>query len=297
MDNDFDMDEEALVEAGEETEGDEEGEDLVDQDAAAERLLDESADAAEALAEGGAVGAAAAAAAEALAEGGAVGAAAAAAAEALGEAGAAAAAAAAARAAEGHGAVGGIAEGLSEKEVINKLEKIGSLENLKNPEALLNRTERMLLNQLHGALKAGDMKSVQEMLATIAENPKSVASVMNAMKARLESSNPLNHVRWEQGKDSDGNSFVRLHIDQTHSHSKSSGSTRVMIGSDGTNTASSNKTWDSPRRNVDPAEALRDVTGAAWRNLKPFNVKPNAQGTLQELLQGAESTLENKKKK
>lgn len=255
--NEFDMDEEELVEeAGEETEGDEEGEDLGDEDAAAGRLLDESEDAAE--------GGAAAAAAEALANG----------------------------VAEGLGAAAG-------KEMIGKLERIGKLENFKDPEAILSRTERMLLNQLHGALKAGDMKSVQDMLATIAENPKAVAGVMNAMKARLEGSNHLNHVSWEQGKDNNGNAFVRLTIDQNHSNSKSSGSTRVMIGSDGTNVASKNKTWDSPRTNVEPADALRDVTGAAWRNLKPLELKPNAQGALQQLLQGAAEAapLENKKRK
>lgn len=269
MDNEFDMDEEELMEeAGEETEGDEDG-DLVDEDAAGGKLLDESEDAAE--------GGAAAAAAAALAEGGA-----AAAAEALANG-----------APEGLGAAAG-------KELIGKLERIGKLENLKDPEAMLSKTERLLLNQLHGAIKSGDMKSVQDMLATIAENPKAVASVMNAMKARLEGSNSLNHVRWEQGKDNNGNAFVRLHIEQNHSNSKSSGSTSVMIGSDGTHTASKNKTWDSPRHNIDPAEALRDVTTPVWRNLKPFNVKPIEQGQggiLQNLIQGAEANLENKKKK
>lgn len=274
MDNEFEMeDEDEMVEGAveDETETDEEADDLVDQGAAAERLLDDADF--EGLAEGGA-GAAARAAAEALGEG----------------------------VAEGLGAAAG-KETINKQELINKLERIGKLENnMKDPEAMLSRTERMLLNNLHGALKSGDMKSVQDMLATIAENPKTVASVMNAMKARLEGSNPLNHVSWEQGKDNNGNAFVRLTIDQNHSASKSSGSTRVMIGSDGTNVASSNKTWDSPRTNIDPADALRDVTTPVWRNLKPFEFKPNEmkphqQGVLQDLIRGGAAEVSAEKKK
>lgn len=270
MDNEFEMeDEDEMVEGSveDETETDEEA-DLGDEAAAAGKLLDESEDA-----EGGAA-AAVAAAAQALGEG----------------------------VAEGLGAAAG-KETINKQELINKLERIGKLENnMKDPEAMLSKTERLLLNNLHGALKSGDMKSVQDMLATIAENPKAVASVMNAMKARLEGSNPLNHVSWEQGKDNNGNAFVRLTIDQNHSASKSSGSTRVMIGSDGTNVASSNKTWDSPRTNIDPADALRDVTTPVWRNLKPFEfkpseMKPHQQGILQDLIRGGAAEVPAEKKK
>lgn len=200
-------------------------------------------------------------------------------------------------------ALGAAADGkinkMPEKEVIKQLDKIINGDKLfRDPEAMLSRTERLLLNQLSGALKSGDLKSVQDGLATIAENPAAVKAVMTALKARLENSNPLNSVRWETGTDNRGNNFVRLHIDQRHDASKSSGSTSVMVGSDGTHSASRTKRWDSPSTPVAPGEALADVTQPAWRNLKPFKpgdflpkpedtTKPNGEQVKPNVLQGA----------
>ncbi len=131
-----------------------------------------------------------------------------------------------------------------------------------SPEAFLSRTERMLLNDVHSAFKSGDLSSVQESLAAIAENPNSVKAVMNALKARLESNG--NSVRWETGTDSNGQAFVRLHINQVNG--KGGASTNVMVGSDGTHSASHNGGRFN-RENVamDPAAALREVSGANYR--------------------------------
>lgn len=110
-------------------------------------------------------------------------------------------------------------------------EKFG--EKKLNPEAFLSRTEKLILDNLYGAVKEGDMKKVEEMLATLNENPKMQKQVMDALTSRLAGMGVS--AGYEQGKDQNGNPFLRLHM---------SGSTgrgewgSVTVGSDGRNSAS-----------------------------------------------------------
>ncbi len=153
------------------------------------------------------------------------------------------------------------------KELLNN-----SVEKMRiSPEAFLSKTERLLLNNLDNAIHKGDLEGVQESLAAIAENPKSVKAIMASIKERMERANPQNGVKWETGTDSNGQSFVRLHITNYEStNGKFSNYTNVMIGSDGTHAASFTRTWDSSNpRQIDPAAALRDVTAPRWRQLRP----------------------------
>lgn len=141
----------------------------------------------------------------------------------------------------------GTAEGINsaedKSELIKKMEKWAEGKKI-SPEAFLSRTERMLLNGVDDAIRSGDLKSAQDMLAAVAENPASVKRVMEALRQRLQ--DDLTSVSWEQGQDNKGNAFVRLHIHQRDDHSKSSPSTSVMIGSDGTHTAQRRERMQKP---------------------------------------------------
>lgn len=166
-----------------------------------------------------------------------------------------------------------VAEGINSVEANSELfKKFEKFEGKKiSPEAFLSRTERMLLNSVHDAVTSGDLKSAQEMLATVAENPKSVKRVMDALKERLEGK--FTGVSWESGTDNKGNAFVRLHISQFSPMHRES--TRVMIGSDGTHSASvtAHRGGESP---ADPAAALADMYPQRhhrpdrWNNIRPI---------------------------
>ncbi|MBY0547506.1 MAG: hypothetical protein K2W95_09455 [Candidatus Obscuribacterales bacterium] len=156
------------------------------------------------------------------------------------------------------------AEGIISAE--DKAELLKKLENFDgkkmSPEAFLSRTERMLLNSVHDAVTSGDLKSAQDMLAAVAENPKSVKRVMEALKERLEGK--FTSVSWESGTDNKGNAFVRLHIANSNPFDRET--TRVMVGSDGTHSA----TVSRPRGGevaTDPAGALSDMY--PQRRIKP----------------------------
>lgn len=166
----------------------------------------------------------------------------------------------------GKGLAAGIAEGLAKGEagnngdIIRKLKEFtdGEHKIRLSPEAFLNKTERLLLNNLDKALHSGDLFAVQEALATVGENPKSAKAVLNAMKERIENANPRNSVRWETGTDSNGETVVRLHI--TQREGKLGDVTKVMVGSDGTHSASTVKVWDShPGTQLDPGQTLRGL--------------------------------------
>lgn len=120
------------------------------------------------------------------------------------------------------------------------------------PKEMLSRTERLMLSGMQDAIRSGDMGKVQEMLETLAENPKSVDRVLRALNKEMQDENGLNSASWEQGKDSNGNSFVRLRLNNRNDWSKSSGSTEVTIGSDGRHSAQYTKTFMSPATQVDP---------------------------------------------
>lgn len=237
---DFEMEDEDLVEGEEEGAEGDEAGDLADEGASSSRLAEEAA--------------------EGIAEG--------------------AAAAAAGKEQHKPGEVN--AEGVSSAE--HKTELMKKLENFDgkkiSPEAFLSRTERMLLNSVHDAVTSGDLKSAQEMLATIAENPKSVKRVMEALKDRLQGK--MTDVSWESGSDNRGNAFVRLHIAQTNPFDHST--TKVMVGSDGTHSATV-----SGRRGgevaTDPAGALSDMYPQRRSKPEPRweDVRPTPNDRIQPL--------------
>ncbi len=166
-------------------------------------------------------------------------------------------------------------ESTSKPDVLRELQNFaeGHSKMRISPEAFLNKTERLVLNNLDSALQKGDLHSVQEALGAVGENPKSAKLIMNAIKERLEAANPRNSVRWETGTDSNGEAIVRLHILQDHG--KGSGVTKVMVGSDGTHSASSVKIWDSSYgKQLDPSETLRELTTPLWHRLRPIPKPP-----------------------
>jgi hypothetical protein len=154
------------------------------------------------------------------------------------------------------------------KDLVGKLEITGKeygdkLKDLLGDKAInqikdrpLTKTEQLILNNMESAIKSGSLDKVQDMLSTLAENPKAVDRVLRELNNRMQKDNWLNSARWEQGTDSNGNSFVRLHLNHTDSASKSSGGTEITIGSDGRHSATRRELWNSPAEYVDPAKAM-----------------------------------------
>ncbi len=150
----------------------------------------------------------------------------------------------------------GFSDKLDMKDIYGKFEKA---------EPILSKTERLLLNGLQKAVDSGDVSSVQEMLGALSENPASLKRVMSSLQKQMESRDPLTSVGWESGTDNNGNAFVRMHLYQRNDFSKSAGGTDVTIGSDGRNSAQYRKRWDSLPSQMDPADALQNISGAPNR--------------------------------
>jgi hypothetical protein len=160
------------------------------------------------------------------------------------------------------------------RDLLNNGERIeGALDRLGNklePKELpLSRTENLMLNGMRDAIRSGSVEKVQEMLQALAENPKSVDRVMRELNKQLKDQDPLNSASWETGKDSNGNSFVRLRLNHTNDWSKSSGSTEVTIGSDGRHSANYTKRWDSTPVPVNPADNMYHFN-PKWQHIPQF---------------------------
>lgn len=158
----------------------------------------------------------------------------------------------------------------------NSLEQLGR--KLENKELPLSRTERLVMNGVRDAIRSGDMSKVQDMLQALNENPKSVDRILGALNKEMQAENPLNSMSWEQGKDSNGNSFVRLRLNHQNDFSKSSGSTEVTIGSDGRNSAVYTKRWDSQPIQVDPSSNMHHF-GRQKEHFLPHYDSPTYKGT------------------
>jgi hypothetical protein len=138
----------------------------------------------------------------------------------------------------------------------------------------LTRTENLILNNLDSAIRSGKLEGVQDMLRTLAENPRSIDRVLSELNTRLGKENALNSASWEQGRDNNGNEFVRLHLNHRDDYSKSAGGTEVTIGSDGRNSATYRKQWDSPAAQVEPSSQMW-MFGDQWA--KPGNSNDYSQ--------------------
>jgi hypothetical protein len=135
---------------------------------------------------------------------------------------------------------------------------------------VLNKTETMILNGVQDAIRSGSVDKVQDMLAALSENPKSVDRVLRALKDQMESESSLNQVNWEQGKDNNGNEFVRLHLYRADSNSKSAGGTELTIGSDGRNSATFRDRWDSPAKPMSPDAAINEFANPKLRDYRDY---------------------------
>jgi hypothetical protein len=172
---------------------------------------------------------------------------------------------------------------LGKLEILNhsesKMDWSNNIKQLDSKLEPLNKTETMIMNSMQDAIRSGSLAQAQEMLATLAENPKSVDRVMQALKHQMESENPLNSVNWEQGQDNHGNNFVRLNLYHADSFSKSAGGTELTIGSDGRNSATYRGRWDSPAKPMDAETALQEFASPKLRDyIKPGHDLENKPG-------------------
>lgn len=144
-------------------------------------------------------------------------------------------------------------------------DRIGNLGDIirEMKEAPLSRTEQLLLRNASDAIKTGDVKDIQEMLQTLAENPQSVDRVLRALRDQTKYPNSLS---WEKGTDSDGKDFVRLRMTHMNDFSKSSGHTEVTIGSDGRNSATHRDWYNSPDQPISAEQGLRNYQG--WKKME-----------------------------
>ncbi len=138
-----------------------------------------------------------------------------------------------------------------------KMEMTGKIPENLEKAINLTGTEKLLLDKMNESIKTGNIDQVQDMLRTLAENPKSVDRVLTVLNRTMQQENFLNSARWEQGRDNRGNEFIRLHLNHNDSASKSSGGTEVTIGSDGRNSAVYRGSWDSKPSPENPGKALQ----------------------------------------
>lgn len=128
-------------------------------------------------------------------------------------------------------------------------------------ERPLSRIEQMITKELLKSARSGDLEGVKEMLATLNESPKSVDAVLRQVRESLSSSGSRANLGWERGTDDSGNSFVRMHLTE---HDKATGqTTRVTVGSDGTENAYS-QSWKqgSHKNSLDASTTLENMLRA-----------------------------------
>lgn len=138
---------------------------------------------------------------------------------------------------------------MADKQINPKIENIKVLEPLSKFEPL-NRTERMILDSMQDAIALGNVEKIQNTLATLAENPQSVNRVLDAVRTQMKKENWQNAVGWEQGIDSSGHSFIWLNLEHFDELAKTSGYTRLTIGSDGQNWDTHYRCLEQPCRTI-----------------------------------------------
>lgn len=145
--------------------------------------------------------------------------------------------------------------------------KAGSiLETYEDVNRPLSRTENLLSQSLESAINSKKgIDQIQNVLATLMENPRSVDRVLSNLRDRISQQNPLNSLSWEQGRDNNGQSFLRLHLDQRNHWGKNAGGTEVTIGSDGRNSSAYRKEWNSPPTSMSPDEGLRQFQRSPYQ--------------------------------
>ena len=96
----------------------------------------------------------------------------------------------------------------------------------------LTRTESLMLRSLTTALHDANPETIQELLGALSEHPNSVRRVLGELKKVIEQSDEAGTLRvnWEQGTDSNNQSFVRLRLSKPDS---ADSRLNVVIGSDG----------------------------------------------------------------
>lgn len=150
-------------------------------------------------------------------------------------------------------------------ERVKKLESSDRSKEALKKEVPLTAFERSLVNGLSAAVDSGNLSDVRAMLNGLGRlSPETSKRVLNAFARQLEGQDRsgLTHVTWETGTNNRGESFTRLHVARNNDWSKSSGQTHVMVGSDGINSASHTKMWNSPPSSVDAGIALQNISSA-----------------------------------
>jgi hypothetical protein len=131
----------------------------------------------------------------------------------------------------------------------------------------LTRTETFLSNNLLKAISDGDSKSVQDVLGVLSENPGSVDRVMRHIREQMTAKGNR-AVNWEQGRDDQGNAFVRMHL---RNYNDLGGGTQLTIGSDGTESASYRKYKGGPSQQLSTEEAFSAITGIRKAPVESLN--------------------------
>jgi hypothetical protein len=128
-----------------------------------------------------------------------------------------------------------------------------------------------LANQLFEALWSGNGSRVQAVLETMVRRS-SPAQVFILIRNKLakDSITPIS-IDWESGLTSSNRQFLRLKIVSMNDTTKSSGATRITIGSDGFVFATMTERWTSDPLYISVDDALARLRGNIRRRLRDFN--------------------------
>ncbi len=133
---------------------------------------------------------------------------------------------------EASDAVQGSTKSTPSRDSLDAFDRLNEVRRTFTLEESLSKAERLVLNGLQNALKNGDVKETQRVLATIAESPQSARAILTALKARLEKADPHLKVEWETATSDKGEPIVRLHLHQIPWNKLAGNITVVHIGSD-----------------------------------------------------------------
>lgn len=136
-----------------------------------------------------------------------------------------------------------------------------------NPETKLTEREITTVNRFEQALEKGDLKTMQSLLTDLSKTPDSIRRVMEAIKANIEK-DPSTRARWETGTDFNGNTFIRLHVEQRQQLGRG-GSVEATISSDGKHTAQAHtvRFGEVQTNRVDPATALKEMFDKTFKKV------------------------------
>lgn len=136
-----------------------------------------------------------------------------------------------------------------------------------------------LAQHLFDSFRSGNTTSVMDILGLLNSSTGCHMAVLHVLRNLIVSHNdsPAS-VEWETGTDSSGKTFMRLKVSKLNDMTRTSGSTKLTIGSDGTAFAFFCERWNSQPHYLSPDEALVTTTTNARERVRDFNRTFRGQG-------------------